>query len=157
MASPSRLPAETWGGSGPFGIIVIADVDGKLVCALDEVTVNELDNLGRIYWSSNALGVTTIQYVGATDRPLLVTQPNGFGTAFGYTPIANGSLLQAMTTTNGAGQVIEQYGYSYDLRNLLLWQTNTIGGVTSLWSYAYDLAQQLTAASQWTNGVIAHR
>jgi hypothetical protein len=62
-----------------------------------------------------------------------------------------------MTTTNGTGQVIEQYGYSYDLRNLILWQTNTIGGVTSLWSYAYDLAQQLTAASQWTNGVIAHR
>jgi hypothetical protein len=131
------------------------------------------DDLGRIYWSSNALGVTTIQYVGATDRPLLVTQPNGFGTRFAYTPVANG-LIQAMATTNGARQVIARC-------NRILWQTNTIGGVTNLWSYAYDLStwptsqvwgissvtniwtyaydlsQQLTAATLWTNGVIAHR
>ena len=36
MGSPSRLPAETWGGGGAFGMIVIADVDGKRVCALEE-------------------------------------------------------------------------------------------------------------------------
>ena len=115
------------------------------------------DDLCRIYWSSNALGATTIRYVGATERPALISSPNGFGTTFGYTPVASGSLLQSMTTTNANGQVIEQYGYSYDLRNLMLWQTNTIGGVTSTWSYAYDLAQQLTAATQLTNGVVAHR
>ena len=34
---------------------------------------------------------------------------------------------------------------------------DTLGGVTNLWSSAYDHLRQFTAASRWTNGVIAHR
>ena len=34
---------------------------------------------------------------------------------------------------------------------------DTFGGVTNLWSSACDHLRQFTAASRWTNGVVAHR
>jgi RHS repeat-associated protein len=117
----------------------------------------QYDQVGRVWWSSNMVGVTTVQYVGATTRPALISRPNGLSTTFGYTPVSDGSRLQDMLTTNGAAQVIERYDYAYDIRDLLLWQTNLVGGTTTVWNYSYDSARQLTGAIQWTNGAAAHR
>ncbi len=105
------------------------------------------DELGRVKAVTNALGVTTIAYVGATSRPAVITRANGFGTVFGYTPVSNGSLQQSMVTTNAAGTAIATLGYRYNNRDLIEWQTNILGGVTTLWNYDYDLAGQLTHAT----------
>jgi RHS repeat-associated protein len=51
---------------------------------------------------------------------------------------------------------VERYDYTYDVRNLILTQTNLIGGVINAWSYGYDLSQRLTNAMQLTNGTLAH-
>ncbi len=117
----------------------------------------QYDTLGRIWWSSNLLGITTVEYVGVTSRPNKITRPNGLITSFAYTPVIDGSRLHGMITTNSTGQVIESFGYAYDIRNLITHQTNVVNGITSVWSYTYDLAQRLLAASQTTNGVPARR
>lgn len=117
----------------------------------------QYDTLGRIWWSSNLLGVTTIQYVGATERPALVARPDSLFTAFSYTPVSDGSRLQSMVTTNASGQTIERDDYCYDVRNLITRRTNFVSGITTTWLYDYDLAQELIAATQITNRVLAHR
>jgi len=115
----------------------------------------QYDALGRTWWSSNMLGVTTITYVDATSQPDSIVVPNGLTTVFGYTSVADGSRLQSVVTTNAAGQVVESYGYTYDIRNLITSQTNFAGGVSTVWFYDYDLAQQLTSATKITNGVLS--
>ena len=117
----------------------------------------QYDTLGRVWWSSNQLGVATIAYVNASQRPASIKWPNGFGTSLNYTPVSDGSRLQSMITTNSTGSLIESYAFAYDINNLITTQTNVVGGITNVWSYSYDLAQELTGAIQKTNGITAHR
>jgi RHS repeat-associated protein len=121
------------------------------------VSAVQYDTLGRTWWSSNMLGVTTVQYVDTTQRPVLVSRPNGLFTAVTYTSIADGSRLQSMVTTNAAGTVIERHDYAYDNRSLIITQTNTIGTNFMVLNYEYDLAQQLTGATSESSDGTLHR
>ena len=116
----------------------------------------QYDTLNRIVWSSNLLGVTSIEYTGATKRPAIISQPNGLTTTFEYSPVADGSRLQTMVTTNSSGQEISQFHYAYNINDLIIALTNISDGITTSWQYKYDLAKQLTEAHQWTNGILAH-
>jgi YD repeat-containing protein len=115
------------------------------------------DDLGRIYWSSNALGVTSVSYDGATQRPLSVAQPSGITTVLAYTAVSDGSRLQTVVHTNGNGLILS-FGYVYDVLGRIIQMTETRTSATNVWAYQYDLVGQLTAATQREgNGTVLHR
>ena len=152
---------KTWAGPLPNSTITNTyDVLGRLYAiqiGAQTKTAVTYDYLDRISSASNNLGVVTLSYDGVSDRPITQSLPNGLGSTFSYTAVADGKRLQTITTTNSAGQVVEQYTYQYDVNNRIISQAQQIGGVGITWNYDYDAAGQLLDALQWTNGVFAKR
>ena len=173
IVDPVTTNLITYIPAGQFGAGTVQSIDGGLpndtiIYGYDALgraqtiqigSVNatvQYDTNGRIWWSSNLLGVATVQYDGATQKPTVLTQPNGIGTVFNYTAVSDGSRLQSMITTNNTGQVIERHDYTYDVRNLILTQTSTVGTNVTVWNYSYDVAQQLVGAIAYTSSTNHH-
>ena len=158
-AQPGAGSLASWDGPLPndtisYGYDVLGRVQSIQVGGVGASVLR--DDLGRIYWSSNALGATTITYDGATPRPLTITQPNGIITVLGYTAVSDGSRLQTILHTNANGLILS-LGYVYDVLGRITQMTETRTNSVSAWAYEYDLTGQLTAATQRDgNGAVLH-
>ena len=138
--------------AGPVGNSVVTynyDALGRVTNrAINGVGMNvAFDALGRMLSNSNALGVFSNAYVGATMRLSSVAYPNGQGSTFSYFGTNNDLRLQTIWHTNAAGGTISKFDYTYDADGQIqTWIKQADTSSTNTFTFQYDPTDQLLGA-----------
>ena len=154
-----------------LGAGMIASVDGPLANDTSAASYDELDRpisrsiggvgssqtydaLGRATTETNALGVFSYSYVGATDRLATVTYPNSQTTTFSYFGALQDKRLQEIAHRTAASSVISRFTYDYDRGDNVTAWTQEAGGSPRRYELGYDPADQLLTATLKTTDLV---
>jgi YD repeat-containing protein len=168
MVDGTGTTAYTYQAPGQLGAGHLAMIDGPLAndnvtYAYDELgrltsrTVNAVPTtltyvvLGRMSTETNALGMFTFAYEGATGRISSVAYPNGQATSFSYFDNLGDHQLQTVLDTRTGGAMLARLDYTYDATgNILSWRQQSNGDPAVEWRYTYDAADELLTATKWS-------
>ena len=111
------------------------------------------DGLGRVQVETNPLGVFTNRYDGVSDRPVLLTYPNGMETHWSWGPVTNDLQLASLShrQPGGAGGFTNLHTSHYErlITGEITRITNSVrdGLGSADWRYVNDAASQLVQAA----------
>jgi RHS repeat-associated protein len=121
-------------------------------------TTVTFDTLGRVSSETNALGVFTIAYVGATDRVASVQYPNGQVLEHSYYANVNDRRIQSLHYKKPGGATLLKLDYNYNaIGDITSWQQQRESDPTMTWSYGYSAARELVDASRPAVGATAQK
>ena len=116
------------------------------------------DELGRLTGMTNALGVFSSQYEGASRRMTSESFPNSLTTEMSYFDNTQDRALERITHKKGATPVAEfLYGQNVDAGRIATWSQQTGAQPPDVYSFTYDDANQLLSASVTNSGVLVNQ
>jgi RHS repeat-associated protein len=111
------------------------------------------DEAGRLTQMTNALGIFTYSWEGASRRLSAVDMPGGQRTTFGYLPNLKDQLPQHITHLKADGGLLSRFSYDYNVvPRIVRWTQERSGASPVEWVFEYDAADQLTNAVATQNG-----
>jgi YD repeat-containing protein len=121
--------------------------------ALDGVSATVgYDALDRATLFTSPLGTTQVSYQGSSERPLVITHPNGLSANYGYASQPTGFALSSLDFRSAGGLVYASSSYAREARSERLARIDE--GVRST-TFAYDVLGQLVAAGV-SSGPLEH-
>ena len=113
------------------------------------------DSLGRITNVTDALGVTTATFEGATDRPSQIMRPNGVTTNFTYFDNGKDRRLSQIENLGNGAVSLSTFTYDYDaVGRITTWSQKTGGAaVPDVWTMSSDAIGQLQSVAVSRNNV----
>jgi len=165
MTDGTGVSAYTYVPAGSDGAMQLATVDGPLAndtiaYSYDELgrrvgyavngvgEIRNYDALGRVVSSTNALGVFTGTYVGATRRLASLSYPNGQSVVYDYFNNAGDQRLKQIKNLVSGTSIISQFDYTYNVVGAITTWKQANSGLADPRQYAlgYDAVNQLTEA-----------
>ena len=113
--------------------------------AINNVSINVThDALGRVTVVTNALGIFTNAYLGATGQVTTNIYPNGQMTSFSYCDNTNDRRLQTIWHKNGSGETVSRFDYTYNADGqIATWTQQADAQTPTVWVMDYDPVNQL--------------
>jgi len=145
MAGPLTNSTTTY-SYDELGRVVQTSVDGVF-------STRAFDAAGRITSVSNALGLFTYAYDGASSRLLSKNDPNGQTATASYGSMLQDFTLQRLTYAVGATP-LSQFTYGYDTARMQItnWSQQAGAQAPSIFTFGYDAANQILSAIVTNSG-----